>query len=86
MLRCSSLFSAHIDNMEGKSSTQNAEIERFFKTFLPIENVRCVKKSVRCSMVLNLKTFLSPNYSKFAVECDWLRFLKTYEFWGFFEK
>ena len=45
MLRCSSLFSAHIDNMEGKSSTQNAEIERFFKTFLPIENVRCVKVS-----------------------------------------
>ena len=36
-----SLVSAHIFyNMEGKSSTQNAKIERFF-TFLPIENVRC---------------------------------------------
>ena len=34
-----SLFSAHIYNMEGKSSTQNAEIERFL-TLLPMDNVR----------------------------------------------
>ena len=32
------LFSAHIYCMEGKSSTQNAQIRRFF-AYLPIDNV-----------------------------------------------
>ena len=34
------LVSAHIYNMEGKSSTQNGEIERFFSRCLPIDNVQ----------------------------------------------
>ena len=34
------IISPHIYNMEGKSSTQNAHIRRFFYADLPIDNAR----------------------------------------------
>ena len=61
------IFSTHVQNLVRKSSTQNAEIERFFLVF---DNLNCPKcESVRSLTFLTVK-FLSPNYSKFAVECD----------------
>ena len=54
--------------MEGKSSTQNAEIERFLR-------VCQLKMSImwKCPMFdgSDGKNLLSPHYSKFAVEYDW---------------
>ena len=49
------LFSAHIYIMEKKSSTQNAEIERFFNVFANRKRLMC--QSVRCSTALAVKIF-----------------------------
>ena len=61
--KTASLFSAHIYKIEGKSSTQNAQIRRFFKADLPIENVPLLT----AVSGPNLDKFSSPNQSKFSV-------------------
>ena len=57
-----SLFSAYIHNMEGKSSTQRGA---FSYVYLSI--VRAEWPENDSEFII----FLSPNYNKFAVECDW---------------
>ena len=53
-------------NMEGKLSTQR---EDFFHAYLLIDNVRCWNSPMLDGS--ELEFFLSPNYNKFAIECDW---------------
>ena len=54
------LFSAHIYNMEGKSSTQNAQIRRFFYTV-------CQLIMSECAISLNVKFVLVSSFPlKFA--------------------
>ena len=48
--------------MEGKLSTQNAEIIRFGQLIMSD-----VSEKVRCS---DRENFSSPNFRRFAVECD----------------
>ena len=51
------IISAHVYSMEAKSTLKL----NVFLTFLPIKNIRC-------STILTVKLFQSPNYSNFAVE------------------
>ena len=46
-------------------------LRTFFYAYLSTDNVRC--ESVRCSTVVNLKTFSHQSIArlKFVVECDW---------------
>ena len=62
--------------MEGKSSTQNAQIERFFKRFLPI-------KTVRCPTFLKLKIYhdILAKLPRNATEI--VKFLKEHKNWAF---
>ena len=55
------LFSAHIYNIEGKSSTRSGAF--FFYLYLPL--------SGQNALILTMELFLSPIYGKFSVECDW---------------
>ena len=64
--------------MEGKSSTENAEIERFLLRLWQMI-MSDVSESVR--------SFLSPNYRNFAVEWDWNnKISQNVRNLGFFEK
>ena len=69
--------------MEGKSSTQNADIEGFSKHFCHMM-MSDVKKSVRCSDRENFYHQIKQNLPCNATEI--VRFLKTYENWLSFEK
>ena len=51
--------------MEGKSSSQNAEIEHFLSFCQLI--MSDVGESVRCS---DREIFLTPKFSRFPAECD----------------
>ena len=85
------LFSAQeYSAQEVKSFTQNAQIRRFVNGDFQIDNVRLDS----IWTLSDLETDLTPNYSTFAVECDWTN--KTFQnipnlgsFWKinrFFEK
>ena len=72
--------------MEGKSSTES---ERLFYADLPIDNVRLERT------FSNVESFISPNYSKFAKECERsskISPIRTFELflikerWDFFAK
>ena len=68
--------------MEGKSSTQNAEIEGFSKHFCHMM-MSDVKKSVRCS---DRENFYHQIKQNLPCNATVVRFLKTYENWLSFEK
>ena len=59
-----SLFSAHVHNMEGESAI---ELVAFFKVYLPIVQAKRLEDDSE------FEIFSTPNYSKFAEECDWNR-------------
>ena len=68
--------------MDGKSSIQNAEIEHFLHIFA---NWKCpMFESVQWS---DREIFLSPNFCKFAIECDWSNKISwNIQNFGFFGK
>ena len=68
----------HIYSMKGKSSTQNTQSERFFYVYLPIVRTECPDSE--------FESFLSPNWRKFAIECDWNSKISQIRTKSFFEK
>ena len=54
--------------MDEKTVFQNAQSRRFFEAYLPIDNILSVRQNDEVDG--DRGNFLSPNFSKFAVECN----------------